>query len=475
MTLINTKGFLPQKIERSGQREITPSKSDRGASYKEEKLGRVLADPIRLYLREAGRTPLLSRQKEVEVASGFRNARVAFYRTVLKSDFVARGVTQVLREALRDNLRIDRVLAVPELKKTEKDRWSLRAELNARTAERLLKEGSVLTARLYERSIPRNEKWEILKELARNRRKIALILEDCRFIRLKVIQPVYERFKVAVRESHSDKTAAASVLGEPFKRAERRIAVAEANLSELVTYQNMMAEANLRLVVANAKSLQYRGLPLPELIQEGNISLLHAIEKYDHTRGFKFSTYATWWIRQGMMKALSTSAGSVRLPTHVHDMRRVLRESRRELTHELSRTPTLEELEVRTHIPVKAILRVESKAHHESLLQHPTDPDGTALISFVSDTRETGLQAHIREHDMEVFRRVVQSVLQQLPAREGDILFRRLSGETLEHIGSSHRVTKERIRQLETKAMTSLMGRPDLLEKLKPFLDMGES
>lgn len=462
-------------MERSERRGVTPPKSDRGAYDKEEKLGRAVADPVRLYLREAGRTPLLSRQQELDAASGFRNARVAFYRTVLKSDFVARGVIQILREALRDNLRIDRVLAVPDLKKTEKDRWSLRAELNARTAERLLDESSALTARLTKRSVPTNEKWQITKDLARHRRKIALVLEDCRFIRLKVVQPVFERFRAAVKEARSDKKSAITALGESLKHAEKRIAVADANLLELVKYQNIMAEANLRLVVANAKSLQHRGLPLLELIQEGNTTLLHAIEKYDHTRGFKFSTYATWWIRQGMMRALSTSAGSVRLPTHVHDMRRVLRESRRELTHELSRTPTLEELEVRTHIPVKAILRVESKAHHESLLHHPTDPDGTALISFVSDPRETGLQAHIREHDREVFRRVVQSVLQQLPAREGDILFRRLNGETLEHIGSSHRVTRERIRQLEKRAMDLLMARPDLLEQLKPFLDMGES
>ena len=470
MAFLNVRGLSRPTKGPSVAPGAEGDKSLRAAYAKADNFGRALADPVRLYLREASRTPLLTRAQEIEIMIGFGKARGDFYRTVLKNDFVAREVINVLRDALHEHKRVDRILDPPDLKKAAVARWSQRAQMNVRTAETLLTKNIMLTHRLGSPSTSEAQKVEIHKELASQRRKIALLLEDCRFSRRKVVQPAYEKLKVAVQELRSQGRQDISTCGESIDRAEKRIAVAEFLLSEMSRFQNKMAEGNLRLVVSNAKTLQGRGLSILELIQEGNTTLLHAIEKYDHTRGFKFSTYATWWIRQGMMRALGTSVESVRLPGHANDTRRAVREARRVLSQTLQREPTLEEISDKTEIEVEDIIRVEAQPWHTSIHGHPISPEGTAPINYLADTREAGLSDYTKAHDLAVLESVVATVLQELPSRERVILMRRQRGETLQDIGASLGITRERVRQLEAKALQTLRSRHDLLKKLEPFL-----
>lgn len=472
MSFLNLRGLSRQTKGAAAPPNGDLNRSIRASYAKADNFGSALADPVRLYLREASRAPLLTRAQEIEIATGFAKARSEFFQTVLKNDFVARKVIQVLRDALHEHKRVDRILECPDLKKAGISRWSQRAQMNVRTAEELLTKNIKLTYRLQRRGTTEATKVELLKGLASQRRKIALLLEDCRFKRLKVVEPVFEELKEVVRTLRSEGRRGITTLWEPIDRAEKRIAVAEFHLREMSRYQNKMAEGNLRLVVSNAKTLQGRGLTLLELVQEGNVTLLHAIEKYDYTRGFKFSTYATWWIRQGMMRALATSVESVRLPGHANDMRREVREARRVLSQSLQREPTLEEIATKTGIVPRKIIQVETKPWHSPLHGHKVTPEGTAPIDFLADQRETGLSDHNRAHDLAILESVVATVLQELPAREREILMRRQRGETLQDIGASLGITRERVRQLEAKSLRELRSRPDLLKKLEPFLGL---
>ena len=472
MPHVSTRGSSRQPKEPSAHPVHDAAKLDRSAHAKRDNFGRALADPVRWYLREASRNPLLTRAQEIEYMTRFGRAKSNFYRTVLKNDLVAREVISVLRDAVQRKTRIDRILDPPDLKKAAVVRWSKRAQMNIRTAETLLAKNIRLTYQLTRVSTTATDRSELRRELVSQRRKIALLLEDCRFSRRKVVQPAFEKLKGVVREVRTKGRSGVSVLGESADRAEKRIAVAEFLLREMSRYQNKMAEGNLRLVVSNAKKLQERGLTFLELIQEGNVTLLHAIEKYDHTRGFKFSTYATWWIRQGMRRGIDTSAEAVRLPGHAQEMRRQVRKARHTLIQELQRKPTVEEISAKTAISVEKVKLVDARAWHTSLDEHPKDSEDTAPIQFLADEREAGLATFQRGHDLSVLESVVATVLKELPEREREILMRRKRGEKLEAIGITLGITRERVRQLENKALRTIRSRPDILEKLEPFLGL---
>jgi|LauGreDrversion4_2_1035121.scaffolds.fasta_scaffold75780_1 RNA polymerase primary sigma factor len=444
-----------------------------------ERIGRSsdLSDTVRIYLNDAGCFPLLSRREEVTIGLGFRKARADFYRTLFKSDFVAREVIGIFTEEFEAGRRIDRILAPPDLKKSATGRWAARVQLNVRTAKSLLNEHDKLVATANGAKAPVAKREEAYRELIAQRRKIALLLEDSRFSRIKAVQPVFDRFKEEVKRLEPYPRIALERLGEPLERAQKRIAVAEAHLAELVKYQNKMTEGNLRLVVSNAKFFQNRGLPIIELIQEGNVTLIHAVEKWDPDRGFKFSTYATWWIRQGMMRALATSSGPVRLPGNAYEKRKVIREKRAELTQSLGRGPTDEELEKATHLKKETIGIIDGTVYHQSLFTRTTGRKEAELIDFLKDKRESGMEELCHADHLANLQVVMKEVLMSasLTEREYEVLVKRQGGETLRDIGKLFGVCRERIRQIEAEGMRKLRERPDLLERLKPFADMDET
>jgi RNA polymerase primary sigma factor len=332
-----------------------------------------------------------------------------------------------------------------------------------------------MAARLDHGNLPNEQRAELQRELLAQRRKVALLLEDCLFSRIKAVQPVYERFKAVVQRFESKPHLAVPLLGEPLSRAQKRLLVAEGHLAELVKYQNRMAEGNLRLVVSNAKRYVGRGLSFLELTQEGNVTLIHAVEKYDPERGFKFSTYATWWIRQGMSRALQTSARLVRLPSDAHEKSKAIRAARGTLTQSLGREPSIDELHGATGLSTTVIKRLERVSNSVSLHTPSGSGERTELIEFIADKRENGMESLTREDYLTTLRAVMAEVLAdpEFTARERDMLEQRYQDKTLQEIGEQYHVTRERVRQIELKAMEKLLRRPDLLERLRPFLGEG--
>jgi RNA polymerase primary sigma factor len=437
--------------------------------------GAIPEDPVALFLNDMSRFPLLKREEELRFSATFQAAKRDFYRSIFKSDFVARQVLSVLEGALSDGCRIDRILSTPDKSKKSADLWRKIAVLNVDTAAAILKRNDQLTRSAGMPRTSESKREEIAKELISNRRRVSRLLEDCKFSRLGVVQPVFEKFRTVIKGLlNQPPTVQMQILGEPAARAQRRIHVAEFHLDTLIEYQNKMAEGNLRLVVAIAKKYRGRGLPFTELIQEGNDRLIHAIEKYDHLRGTKFCTYATWWVRQGMLRAIQTQASTIRLPANVQDTRHRLREEHIHLSHKLKREPTIEELAESTGISPKFIANLHAVQQQVPLLGTSDQPEEHSVLEVLADKREMGVQDLQRAWDLKSLNEALNKVLRRLTPRERDIIIRRHQGETLAEIGATINLTRERVRQIAFKTMTKLQEMPDIKPKLERFLDLGE-
>lgn len=439
--------------------------------------GRVaLDDDIKLFLRDVSRFPLLTRDEELRYSAGFQNAKQDLYGVIFRSDYVAREVLSVLREALHDETRIDRILAIPDANPKTKALWRKLAILNVDTAKGILDRNARLVRDKSRRQKSNQPCNDIEKELLRNRRHIARLLQECRFSRKGLVQVALEKFKVTTDKLKTKNPALQSrVLGEPVERAERRIKVAEYHLKTLVEFQNKMTVGNLRLVVAIAKKYRGRGISFLDMIQEGNERLIHSVEKYDHRKNTKFATYATWWIRQGILRAIQTQSNTIRRPSGQHSLAQKVRQKTGELSHDLQRQPTAEELACKLGVKPKAIMKLSATNRQVPLLHNPARPEELAHIDFIADHRETGCQDFEAAADLERLRESLDSFLGALDVRERVILERLSKGETLKEIGASPDIdlSRERVRQIAAKAYRTLQGMPNIRE-LEAFLNPPE-
>jgi RNA polymerase primary sigma factor len=438
----------------------------------------VIDDPVRLYLLQMGGIPLLNRETEVSSAREIERWRTRFRRTLLANDLVLAAAVQLLQRVHAGTLRLDRTIEVSVTNTAEKRRLLKRLGPNLETLARIEQEKRRLYRTAMSRSVPIERRRAAWRRLVRQRNKAVRLVEEMHlriqrlYPLLRQLRGMWERHQAIERRlaaAGRDQSAALE-LG----REQRRILLATresrhtlarrvARLTDLQqrydAAKRQLAAGNLRLVISIAKRYRNRGLSFLDLIQEGNSGLMRAVDKFEHARGFKFSTYATWWIRQAITRAIADQSRTIRVPVHMTDTMNRLRNLARGFLQANGREPNVEELAELAGLPVEEAECVSRMARRPISLDQPLgDTEEGTVGEFVGDRRE---EDPLRDLNRQALRSSISRALEGLSYREREIIRLRFGladgyAYTLEEVGSIFEVTRERVRQIEAKAVEKL-------------------
>jgi RNA polymerase primary sigma factor len=452
------------------------------------------SDPIRMYLSQMSHIPLLTRDEEIGLAKKIELTRKRFRRNMLRSFFALEATVKTLERVHQGELPFDRTIKVSLTERLTKEQVQARMPHNLPLLRHLMEAQRRDFAMLTNRQASAEVKAFARSRYIRRREKMLVLVEELS-LRTRRVQPLIRQLEemsqrmdelrrqlAELRRTNGPAEKIASVrheLRELMQRTlespaslRRRSQLLRGQFQEFEGVKRELSSGNLRLVVSIAKKYRNRGLSFLDLIQEGNTGLMRAVDKYEYRRGFKFSTYATWWIRQAITRAIADQARTIRIPVHMIDVLMRLRNAAKKLVQEMGREPTTAETAEAAGISLEETERVLDIGRHPVSLDRPIgEGEDGCFGEFVQDT---GTEAPHKLANNGLLRERIEELLKTLTFREREIIRLRYGladgySYTLEEVGRIFKVTRERVRQIEAKAVAKLQN-PVRSRYLEPFV-----
>jgi len=473
--------------------------SDDRAKLLAEAMPQYTSDPIRMYLSQMAEIPLLSREEEIALAKKIELTRKRFRRNLLRSFYALEATVKILERVESGELPFDRTIKVSLTEHLTKEQVQARMPTNLKTLRRLMEQQKADFAEMTRAGLCADERATLRTRYLRRRDKMLALVEELS-LRMRRIQPLIkdledfsgriddvraELQELKAQNAPSDKIASIKaelrqLLGnvvESPTSLRNRVAQLRKQYRTFENVKRELSSGNLRLVVSIAKKYRNRGLSFLDLIQEGNTGLMRAVDKYEYRRGFKFSTYATWWIRQAITRAIADQARTIRIPVHMIDVLTKLRNTAKSLEQEMGRQPSIEEIAVAADVPLEETERVLDIGRHPVSLDRPIgDGEDCSFGEFVED-QHTESPHKLANNGL--LRDQIEELLKTLTYREREIIRLRYGladgySYTLEEVGRIFKVTRERVRQIEAKAVGKLQNpvRSGMLASFVPQVPM---
>jgi len=452
-------------------------------------------DPVRIYLMQMGEIPLLTRREEIAAAKRIERARTRFRHCVLATDYLLQSAIGLLEKIRDGRLRLDRTVEVSVTNLREKRHIMGLLNPNLKTLRHLLQENQVDFTTAISKGRPRRERREAWRRLVCRRNKAVRLIEEVGLRTQRLHPPLAQLREISrrmdtlleelvhLRRRRQDPQRVAEIrtelrylmrvtLESPSTLRRRVVRIMKLQ-QEYDAAKRSLSAGNLRLVVSIAKRYRNRGLSFLDLIQEGNTGLMRAVDKFEHARGYKFSTYATWWIRQAITRAIADQSRTIRVPVHMIETMSRVRSVTRDLVQENGFEPSVEETARAAGLSIDETSCVLQMSRQPLSLDQPVgDHDDSYFGEFLEDYREDD---PLYEMNQDSLKCRIADVLAALNYREREIIRLRYGladgyTYTLEEVGKIFSVTRERVRQIEAKAVRKLQH-PVRSRKLSGFLD----